>query len=80
MECIRKIGTNPNENKNLLKEITRAIPFKDVLSYEGIRKPEVLEKLLVALAAQIGSEVSYNELAGTIGIDKDTINKYLNTS
>jgi len=73
-----EIVLNPNENKNLLKEITRSYLFKDVLSYEGIRKPEVLEKLLVALAAQIGSEVSYNELAGTIGIDKDTINKYLN--
>lgn len=72
-----EVVLNPNENKNLLKEITRSYLFKDILSYEGIRKPEVLEKLLIALAAQIGSEVSYNELAGTIGIDKDTINKYL---
>ena len=63
--------------KDLLKEITRSYLFKDILSYEGIRKPEILEKLLIALAAQIGSEVSYNELAGTIGIDKDTIKKYL---
>lgn len=68
---------NPNEKKNLLKELTRSYLFKDVLSYRGIRKPEVLEKLLIALAAQIGSEVSYNELAGTVGIDKDTISKYL---
>ncbi len=68
---------NPNEKKNLLKELTRSYLFKDVLSYEGIRKPEVLEKILISLAAQIGSEVSYNELAGTVGIDKDTINKYL---
>ncbi|MBK6914708.1 MAG: ATP-binding protein [Ignavibacteriales bacterium] len=68
---------NPNEKKNLLKDLTRSYLFKDVLSYQGIRKPEVLDKLLLALAAQIGSEVSYNELAGTVGIDKDTINKYL---
>lgn len=68
---------NPEEKKNLLKDLTRSYLFKDVLSYQGIRKPEVLEKLIIALAAQIGSEVSYNELAGTIGIDKDTINKYL---
>jgi len=72
-----EVVLNPDEKKNLLKEITRSYLFKDILSYEGIRKPEVLEKLLVALAAQIGSEVSYNELAGTVGIDKDTINKYL---
>ena len=72
-----EIVVNPGEKKNLLKEITRSYLFKDILSYEGIRKPEVLEKLLMALAAQIGSEVSYNELAGTVGIDKDTTNKYL---
>lgn len=68
---------NPEEKKNLLKDLTRSYLFKDILNYQGIRKPEVLEKLVIALAAQIGSEVSYNELAGTIGIDKDTINKYL---
>lgn len=68
---------NPSEKKTLLKEITRSYLFKDILSYEGIRKPEILEKLLIALAAQIGSEVSYNELANTVGIDKDTITKYI---
>jgi uncharacterized protein len=68
---------NSSENINLLKNLTRSYLFKDVLNYQGLRKPEVLEKLLLVLAAQIGSEVSYNELAGTIGIDKDTINKYL---
>lgn len=72
-----EIVLNPSEKKNLLKEITRSYLFKDLLSYQGIRKPEILEKLLIALAAQIGSEVSFNELAGTIGIDKDTISKYL---
>lgn len=72
-----EIVLNPGDKKNLLKEITRSYLFKDLLSYQGIRKPEILEKLLIALAAQIGSEVSFNELAGTIGIDKDTISKYL---
>jgi uncharacterized protein len=68
---------NPSEKKPLLKEITRSYLFKDILSYEGIRKPEILEKLLIALSAQIGSEVSYNELSNTVGIDKDTITKYI---
>jgi predicted AAA+ superfamily ATPase len=68
---------NPNEKKTTLKEITRSYLFKDILSYEGIRKPEVLEKLVIALAAQIGNEVSYNELSNTVGIDKDTITKYI---
>jgi len=72
-----EIILDPGEKKLLLKEITRSYLFKDILSYEGIRKPEILEKLLIALAAQIGSEVSYNELANTVGIDKDTITKYI---
>ena len=37
----------------------------------------LLEKLLVALALQIGSEVSYNELAQTIGSDPKTVEKYV---
>lgn len=72
-----EIVVNPAEKKNLLKEITRSYLFKDILSYEGIRKPEILEKLIMALAAQVGNEVSNNELAATIGLDKDTINKYM---
>jgi predicted AAA+ superfamily ATPase len=66
-----------DEKKNLLKEITRSYLFKDILSFEKIRKPEVLEKLLVVLAAQIGSEVSYNELSNTVGMDKDSVAKYI---
>lgn len=72
-----EVIVNPVEKKNQLKEITRSYLFKDILSYEGIRKPEVIEKLLIVLSAQVGSEVSYNELANTIGIDKDTITKYI---
>lgn len=72
-----EIIINQTEKKTLLKEITRSYLFKDILSYEGIRKPEILEKLIVVLAAQIGSEVSYNELSNTVGIDKDTITKYI---
>ena len=45
---------------------------------EGIRKPEHIEKIVRALAFQIGNEVSYNELAQTVGnIDVSTVEKYL---
>lgn len=72
-----EIALNPTDKKTLLKEIAVSYLFKDILNYEGIRKPEILEKLLMALAAQIGNQVSYNELAGTVGIDKETIKKYM---
>ncbi len=72
-----EVITNKEEKKSLLKEITTSYLFKDILNFEGIRKPEILEKLLMLLAAQIGSEVSYNELSNTLRIDKDTISKYI---
>lgn len=60
-----------------LKEITRSYLYKDILQYENIRNPEVLEKLLQALALQLGNEVSYNELAGLVGVDKRTAANYV---
>lgn len=59
-------------------ELTESYLYKDILELEGIRKSAVLDKLLVALALQVGSEVSYNELSKTVGIDSKTIEKYIN--
>lgn len=61
----------------ILKQLTDSYLYKDILSYGGIRKPEIIEKLLRALAFQIGSEVSYNELAQLLGIDKKTVSNYI---
>lgn len=68
---------NFGEEKEILKQLTDSYLYKDILSYGGIRKPEILEKLLRALAFQIGSEVSYNELAQLLGIDKKTVATYI---
>lgn len=68
---------NPGEEIEILKHLTNSYLFKDILSFGGIRKPEVLEKLVKALALQIGHEVSYNELAKLIGVDKNTIANYI---
>lgn len=51
--------------------------YKDLLTLEDIRRPVLLEKLLVALALQLSSEVSYNELAQTVGTDNKTVEKYI---
>ena len=68
---------NPGEEVEILKQLTNSYLYKDILAFGGIRKPEVLEKLVKALALQIGSEVSYNELAQLIGVDKNTISNYI---
>lgn len=47
------------------------------MEYQNIKSPEILEKLLQALALQIGNEVSYNELASIVGVDKVTVSNYI---
>lgn len=68
---------NPGDEKVILNEITESYLFKDILAYSGIRKPEVLEKILRALAFQVGNEVSYNEIAQLVGVDKNTVSEYI---
>lgn len=63
--------------ENQLKILAQSYAYKDVLQYQNIKNPEVLEKLLQALALQIGNEVSYNELANMIGVDKNTVASYI---
>lgn len=67
----------PAVAKETLTLLTKNYLYKDILSYNGIKKPEMLFKLVKALALQIGCEVSYNELSNLIGIDKDTIENYI---
>lgn len=63
--------------KFTLHELAESYLYKDILEVEGLRKPAVLQKLLVALALQVGSEVSYNELSRIVGIDSKTVERYI---
>lgn len=71
------IINNPSDETELLKNLTNSYLFKDILTYSGIRKPEILEKLLRALAFQVGHEVSYNELSQLLKIDTKTVISYI---
>ncbi len=73
-----EIYTNKKDRqKELLNELKSGYLFKDIFMHENIKNPEVLHKLVELLALQIGSEVSLNELANNIGIDKKTVTRYL---
>ncbi len=61
----------------ILKNLVSSYLYKDVLALAGIRKSNILEKILQALALQVGSEVSYNEIAQLVGVDKNTVNNYI---
>lgn len=65
------------EEEEILRQLTDSYLYKDILSFGRVKKPDLLEKLLQALAYQVGSEVSYNELAQLTGMDKETVSVYI---
>lgn len=65
-----EIINNPADAEKNLKEIAESYLYKNVLQFLNIKKSDILYKLLQAIALQNGSEVSYNELANLLGIDK----------
>ena len=69
--------TTKGDAREVLMNLAESYLYKDLLQDENIRKPVLLEKILVALALQVGSEVSYNELAQTVGSDPKTVEKYI---
>lgn len=68
---------NTGDEIEVLKTLTNSYLYKDILTLSAIKKPEILEKLVQALAYQMGSEVSYNELARLLGVNKETIGNYI---
>ena len=72
-----EVLTSLNNAKELLINLADSYLYKDILSLENIKRPELLNKLLIALALQVSSEVSYNEIAKTIGTDSKTVEKYI---
>jgi predicted AAA+ superfamily ATPase len=73
-DVINRLG----DEKETLKQLSSSYLYKDLLNYGGIRKPLLIEKLLTALALQLGAEVSYNELSQLLQIDRATVEQYLN--
>lgn len=71
------VVNNPGDEKEILTNIVNSYLYKDVFEFQDIRKPAVIEKLVQALALQVGSEVSFNELGNLLGIDVQTVQRYV---
>ena len=63
--------------KKLLKLLADSYLYKDLLALGQLKKPTLLEKIVRALALQVGSEVSYHELSQTVGADNQTVERYI---
>jgi predicted AAA+ superfamily ATPase len=70
------ISSHGNE-KHILKQLTDSYLYKDILMWEQVKKPDKLLSLLQALALQLGNEVSYNELGKIVGLDNQTVERYI---
>ena len=72
-----EIILNESDKEIRLRELADSYLYKDIIFWEKIKKVDRIEKLLQALAFQVGSEVSYNELSKFCGLDNETVEKYI---
>lgn len=72
-----EVVTNDGNEVEILKLLTDAYLYKDILSWESIKHPDKLQTLLRALAYQVGSQVSFNELGQMCSMDSKTVERYI---
>jgi uncharacterized protein len=72
-----EVVTHMQDAKDVLSNIASSYLYKDVLALVGLKKPQLLEKILKALALQVGNEVSLNELASIVSADVKTVDSYM---
>ena len=72
-----EVTSAPDDARRILESIADGALYKDILTFGGIRKSDILMRLVQCLALQIGGEVSYGELAATVGINKATVETYI---
>lgn len=71
------VTAEPSLRERLLGELVGSYLYRDVLELEGVRRAEKIVDLLRLLAFQIGQEVSLTELATNLGINRLTLERYL---
>lgn len=66
-----------DEKTSYLKKMVNSYLLRDILTFESLKKPEKIVNLLRLIAFQIGHEVSLPELGKQLGLDKNTVERYL---
>lgn len=72
-----EVVTHSDDAKVILNNLVSSYLYKDVLALTGVKRPLLLEKILKALAWQIGNEVSLTELSKIVGADAKTVDSYI---
>ena len=71
------VVTHVGDEAERIRQIGKGYLYKDILKHDTIRRPELVDKILRALAFQIGQEVSYAEIAQLTGSNEKTVGKYI---
>lgn len=71
------VSTNTEDKIVSLSQIANNYLYKDIFTYEKIKKPKILEDLLHLLAFQVGNEVNITELGKKLEIGRPTVERYL---
>ncbi len=68
---------NPSFREKLLSELVGAYLYRDILELDGVRRSEKIVDLLRLLAFQVGQEISIAEIATSLALNRQTVDRYL---
>lgn len=68
---------SPGDEIPVLRNLANSYLYRDLLIHGGIKKTDALDKLVRALAFQVGSEVNFSELSQMTGLDAKTVSRYI---
>lgn len=73
---VHTLGSD-REKEEYLYEYLNNYLYKDILTFENVRKPKKVVDLLILLALQLGKEVAISELAQNLSLSQKTVENYL---
>jgi predicted AAA+ superfamily ATPase len=71
------VVSRPGDSREVLSELASDYLYRDVFRMGRVRKAASFERLVRALAYQIGSQVNLTELGSLVGLDKKTVEAYV---
>ena len=71
------VGVSTEKKVKFLTSMADGYLYKDVFNHDTVFDQFILESVVRLLAYQIGSEVSYNKIANTLDIGKNTVARYV---
>lgn len=71
------LSQNHDEKSNTLQEIYSSYVEKDAVGFLEIKNKSAFNRLIKLLAAQIGQLVNIGELSVNLGIDRNTVERYI---